>query len=127
MVASTRTDLSSLERSAERFFDDAVLVTADQDDLAFTIETVLEGRASFVPLSVKFDGVAGSAIVWAQNARRIVADEACYWLLLARLTDVVSSTQWAAGLNSACALVVPVEVGTQLPETNCYLVELTEK
>lgn len=125
MVAIARTTEVVSGSPAKHLFDSAVLVTADQDDLAFAIQTVRDEHASFVPLSVDLDGVASSAIVWVRDAKLVAIDGEYFWFLRARLTDVVSRGRWSSGLNKECSLVVPASSSTQNPEPNCFLTGLT--
>lgn len=104
--------------------DRAALVTADPDDLKFTIDTVHAERASLVPLNIEFDGWTASAIVWVRDAHQISLDGESFWILSSRLTDLVSQNQWASGLASECVLVVPIE-GDALG-TNCFLAEMAD-
>jgi hypothetical protein len=124
MTALLRTHGPVQERPAAHLFDAAALVSADYDDLVFTIETVRRERASTVPISIELDGAASSAILWVMDAREFSVDGEHFWFLRSRLSDVVSKEQWATGLNSDCVLVVPINTSTGQPEISCYLTDV---
>ncbi len=102
----------------------ATLVTAESDDLEFTLHAVRDEHASAVPLSVDFEGANSSAIIWARTATLYEdPDGDAFWLFYSKLSDVVSQDNWSTHINADCILVVPVNLSTDELTSSCYLIE----
>ncbi|MGY4712758.1 hypothetical protein ACXDF8_24930 [Mycolicibacterium sp. CBM1] len=111
-------------QKADLDLSSSTLATADVDDLIFTLRAVRESHASTVPINVELEGTSTSVLLWARSAARIMdSDGDAYWVLDARVSDVVSAEKWTSSLNTRCALLVPIDAATDTPSSWCYLVD----